>query len=196
MTNGLRDRLNNVWWESRLGISTRGTVATDHPDSVHYATMGYRTVWRVLDHLALRPSDIFVDVGCGKGRVLCCAARYAIKQVMGVDLSADLCSQARENARRMRGRRGPIDVTNMLADDFDYSTATVLFLFDPFGAATLAPLLTKLSQDTAGHQLRIAYANPTHDRVFAEQPWLRRDGYWDRTETGLEHDVSFHRSKN
>src|SRR3954470_21687653 len=131
-------RLNNAYWEKRLGISTRGTVEVDHFDSERYATLSYLLIWRILDHLALGPSDTFVDIGSGKGRVLCCAARYHVQQVVGVDLSEPFCATARENARRMRGRRAPISIHTAMANNFDYSAATVLFLFNPFGAATLA----------------------------------------------------------
>src|SRR5262245_17113716 len=98
--------------------------------------MDYTSTWRVLRHLALQPSDVFVDVGCGKGRVLCCAARQPVAQVIGVDLSAELCREATENARRLRGRQAPIEVVNTFAQDFDYSEATVVYFFDPFGADT------------------------------------------------------------
>jgi len=186
-------RVNNLYWERRLGISTRGVVPVANPDSVHYATMNYSTVWSVLDHLALGPSDVVVDIGCGKGRVLCCAARYSVKRVLGVDLSEPFCEVARENGRRLRGRRAPIAVEAMMAGDFDYSEATVLFLFDPFGAATLEPVLEKIGR-TATRSVRIAYANPTCDDVFLRQPWLQRTDHWDTATSDIEHSVSFYRS--
>jgi SAM-dependent methyltransferase len=190
---GATTRLKNLWWEHRLGVSTRGVVPVAHFDSTHYATMNYSTIWSVLDHLALGPSDVFVDVGCGKGRVLCCAARYPVERVVGVDLCEPLCEVARENARRMRGRRAAISVEATVADVFDYSAATVLFLFDPFGAATLEPLLEDVGRRPSG-SVRIAYANPTHDDVFLRQPWLERTEHWDARTSGLEHSVSFYRS--
>jgi SAM-dependent methyltransferase len=178
-----------------MGVSTRGVVPTDHPDSVHYASMGYSTIRTVLRHLDLRPSDVFVDIGSGKGRVLCCAARTPVRQVVGVELSEALCRQAKTNAERQRGRRAPIAVENMLADQFDYSAATVLFLFDPFGPATLAPVLKRIAEDTRGHEVRIAYANPTHDSVLQEQPWLHDRDFWPRGRNGVEHAVSFYRGR-
>ena len=138
-------------------------------------------------------SDVFVDVGSGRGRV-CCAARYTVKQVVGVDLSEALCQVARENARRMRGRRAPISVETSLAQNFDYSAATVLSLFNPFGAATLGLLLEKIGRDLRG-SVRIAYANPGHDDVFQRQPWLERTGHWDAETSAGEHSVSFYRSR-
>jgi SAM-dependent methyltransferase len=187
-------RVGNVWWDTWLGIETGGVVPIEHPDSVHYATMSYSTIWSILDHLALRPSDVFVDVGSGKGRVLCCAARYAVGQVIGLDLSEPLCAAARENARRVRGRRAPIRVHHGLANEFDYSSATVLFLFNPFGAATLAPLVERM-RDNASQNLRIAYANPIHDAVFERQDWLERTARWAGVTSGVEHAVSFYRSR-
>jgi cyclopropane fatty-acyl-phospholipid synthase-like methyltransferase len=188
-----RDRLNNLWWEYRLGVSTRGIVPTDHPDSVHYATMSYATVWTVLRHLHLSPADVFVDVGSGKGRVLCCAARHPVTKVLGVDISPGLCREARDNAHRLRGRRAPVEVANLPAEEFDYSGTTVLFMFDPFGAATLEPVLEKVSRDTKGRAVRVAYANPTQDAVFQRQSWLDGREFWAKEQTGLEHDVAFYR---
>ncbi len=187
-------RLNNISWEYRLGISTRGVVPVPHSDSHHYATMNYVTIWSVLDHLELQSSDVVIDIGCGKGRVLCCAARYPVARVIGVDLSEEFCKAARENAQRMRGRRAPIMVQASMADELDYSDATVLFLFDPFGAQTVAELLDKVRRD-ARRPLRIAYANPTCDEVFRRQPWLERTDFWDAAERRIEHSVAFYRSR-
>lgn len=195
MRNTLFDRLDNIWCERRMGISTRGIVATDHPDSVHYGTMAYRTIRGILDHLDLRSSDVFVDIGSGKGRVLCCAARRPARRVVGVELSADLCQQARENAKRLRGRRAPITIENVLADKYDYADTTVLFLFDPFGATTLRSALERIVEGTRGRGVRIAYANPTHDDVFREQPWLDGRERLSRDRTGWEHDVTFYRGR-
>jgi SAM-dependent methyltransferase len=186
-------RLGNLWWESRLGISTRGIVQVDYADSAPYATMSYATIWQILDHLALGPSDVFVDIGSGKGRVVCCAARYPVERVVGVDMSEPFCDAARENARRLRGRRAPISIYASTADDFDYSAASVLFLFNPFGASTLAPLLDKIGREARG-RIRIAYATPAHDDVFERQDWLERTDHWDAASSGLENSVSFYQS--
>jgi cyclopropane fatty-acyl-phospholipid synthase-like methyltransferase len=185
-----RNRVVNEYWERRLRISTRGIVPIDHADSVFYATMNYSAIWRVLDHLDLGPSDVFVDIGCGKGRVLCCAARYPVAQVMGVDLSAPLTEEARENARRLRGRRAPVTVHASDATAFDYSQATALFLFNPFGADTMSLVLDKISGQ-AHEGLRIAYAQPTHDDVFERQSWLERTAHWEASEGTSS--VSFYR---
>ncbi|MEO5873726.1 MAG: class I SAM-dependent methyltransferase [Streptosporangiaceae bacterium] len=190
----MSDRLNNLWWETRLGIRTRGVVAVHHPDANHYATLNYRAVGRIIRALDLQPDDVFVDVGSGKGRVLALAARHRVRQVIGIDLSAELCAEARANAARLRGGRTPISVYECSAADFDYTGATVFTLFDPFGAETLQKVLDRIHAGTGGRGLRIAYGNPTKDEIFASRPWLERYDFWDRAETGLDHSIVFYRS--
>jgi cyclopropane fatty-acyl-phospholipid synthase-like methyltransferase len=167
-------RLQNLWSELLLGVSTRGIVDIDHPDSVYYATMPYSDIRKALRLLALQQADVFVDIGSGKGRVLCCAARYQVAKVIGIDLSEPLCTQARANANRLRGRKAPIVVHNVRAQEFDYSRANVFFLFNPFGAETLDQVLTSIRNHTSGHAVRFAYAIPVYAAVFGDHNWLER----------------------
>jgi cyclopropane fatty-acyl-phospholipid synthase-like methyltransferase len=193
--NKLSERLNNLWCEVRYGISTRGIVDIDHQDSYHYATMNYSTIQRMIRFLSLQASDTFVDIGSGRGRMLCCAARYPVRKVVGIDLSKDLCEQARRNAESLRGRHAPIVVHNGLADEFQYDEGTVFALFNPFGAATLDVVLGKIRAARKGTAVRIAYANPKHDEIFTQHSWLEKYAYWDKKALALEHSISFYRSK-
>lgn len=193
----LRKRLNNLYWEYRLGISTRGIIEIDHPDAHHYATMLYSTIQQVITFLALNPSDVFIDIGSGKGRVLCCAARLKVRKVIGVDLSEDLCRHARKNVAHMRERKSTVEVHCGIAENFDYSNGTVFTLFNPFGAVTLDNVLRKIAADLGPNKsrIRIAYANPEHDNVFRSHPWLERYEYWDRKTLRMEHSVSFYKAR-
>jgi len=190
----LPTRAKNAFWETALGISTRGVIDTDHADSYHYATMAYATIGRVLDQLALKPDDVFVDIGCGKGRVVCAAGRRSIRRATGIERSEELATQARRNAASVRGRRAPIEVHQADAVDFDYGDGTVFFLYNPFGAATMETVLDRIGRQTSGRSIRIAYVNPIHDDVFARKSWLRPDGHWDHDAQRIEHSVSFYRS--
>ncbi|GAB3672571.1 hypothetical protein GCM10027589_42120 [Actinocorallia lasiicapitis] len=187
-------RLANLWWETRLGVSTRGTAATGYPDAVHYATMSYATIGKVLDGLELGPDDELADLGSGLGRVLCCAARRPIRAAVGYEVDPGLCGQARRNAVRLRGRKAPITVHEGPAQEMTFRDVTAFFLFDPFGEQTLRAVLDKIEADTGGVGVRFAYANPSHDHVFAERKWLEAHDFWDAAEKGLEHSVAFYRS--
>lgn len=191
-------RLDNLWRELALGVSTRGTMKVDHPDSVYYATMPYAAIRLVLRLLALRPTDVFVDIGCGKGRVLCSAARHEVAGVVGIDISASLCATATLNARRLRGRRAPIYVHHAPAQEFDYTGATVFFLFNPFGADTLDQVLTKIHGDVGDRTVRFAYAVPTFKDVFGDHTWLEpyRPRAARRRGAAVENLVTFFRTRS
>ena len=195
--NGKRlfERLNNLRWETQLGISTRGIVDVDKPDSLYYATINYSMIQSVLQHLSLGSSDTFVDVGCGKGRVLCCAARHPCKKVVGVDYSEDLCRLARTNLQRLRGRTAPVVVHKGVAEEFDYTEATALFFFNPFGATTLDAVLHKINHDTRQQNVRFVFVNasPEQDEVFARHTWLERYDFWSG-DRGAQ-PVSYYRRK-
>ncbi len=195
--NELPERLKNLWWEYRLGISTRGLIDVHNTDSCPYGTSNYSGLWKLLRYLALQPSDTFVDIGCGKGRMLCCAGRYSCRYVIGVDLSADLCAQARANARRMRGRRTPIVVQEGYAEKFDYAEGNVFYMFNPFGAATLDIVLEKIQHDVSDRAIRLVYANPNaaQEAVLTKHSWLERYEFWDQAEKGNQHSVAFYRSR-
>lgn len=189
-------RLQNLLWEFRLGISTSGLVDIDFPDAHYYAAMRYETINRILEFLKLRPSDILVDVGSGKGRVLCAAAQYRLQSVVGIELSKELCAIAGENIEKLRGRKSPIVIHNTLAQEYPFAEGTIFTLFNPFGPSTLNAVLKKLEQSIAAtpRDVRVVYANPEHEDVLSQTRWLERYAYWDKNETGLEHTVIFYRS--
>ncbi|MDB5540724.1 MAG: hypothetical protein JWQ89_2451 [Devosia sp.] len=176
-----------------MRIATRGTMETGIPDAAIYATVDYAQIRDVLTSLAIGSSDVFVDVGCGRGRVLCCAARIDCQAVVGVDMSPELCADARANAARMRFRRTPITVHEVEAQNFDYSGATALYFFNPFGAVTLDAVLSKLRADTSGSPLRLAFVNiaPHTQGVFALHDWLKLQAFWP-AEAGGIHPVAFY----
>ncbi len=187
-------RLNNAAWETALGINTRGMSHVDLDDAYHYAAMGYRTVNRILDATDLGPDDVLVDIGCGKGRVLCAAARRRLRSVVGVEFDAELAEQARRNATSMRMRRTPISVHTGDAAEFDYRDGTVFCLFNPFGVQTLEVVLAKIERETAGRSIRLVYANPIHDDVVAAHGPFQRYRHWPALSNGVEHAVSFYRT--
>jgi SAM-dependent methyltransferase len=185
-------------WEFRLGISTRGVVRVPDPDSFYYATMSYPTILSILRHLSLKPTDVFVDLGCGKGRVVCCASLFDVGEVVGVEQHAPLYAIATSNVRRARGTKAPVRILFGAAQDFDFTAGTVFYLFNPFGSETLRTVLSRIERTLSGRSspVRIVYANPEHRSVLAECRWLEEYDSWDPAQQpGLEHTISFWKSK-
>src|SRR3972149_6626071 len=134
-------------WEFKLGIDSRGIVhSSAQSDYHHYSTISYHEIMMILRSLSFRLSDAFVDIGCGKGRVLCCASRFRIQEVIGIEIDNELCAIAQRNARKVRSRKSSITIINDAAENFDYRAGTVYYLFNPFGVSTLRRVLEKMKQ--------------------------------------------------
>jgi tRNA G46 methylase TrmB len=99
MTSKLCTKLHNMAWEYRLGISARGITEVPLPGSNRSMTLSYADIFAILNRLSLIPDDALIDIGCGKGRVVCCAARFPLREVIGIEHSR---SDARESKRLAR----------------------------------------------------------------------------------------------
>lgn len=112
----------------------------------------------------IRPGDVLVDIGCGRGRVLAVLLRtHPAHTVVGIEVDAELASAA---ARRFRNeprcRVIAGDAISLLPDE-----ATLLFLFNPFGRAAVERLRDQLEQRPPSRPpLRILYSNPHHLEAF------------------------------
>ncbi len=146
LARSIRGRVNDM----RLNISTAGTAPAESDGHVYYATISYRCIQALLDRLQLSPNDRFVDVGCGKGRVVCLAARQCVSMVTGIEYSQALVNDARRNALKLRGKRSPVTIAHSPAEEFDYSDSSVLYFFNPFEAPILNTVLHKARTDRAG----------------------------------------------
>jgi len=147
----------------------------------------YRTRFQSANYLYLhriaelvkpeRPGQsVFYDLGCGKGRALCVMARHAFKKVVGVELRAERCECARDNAERLRGRVAPIEVVQGDATQPEFADGDVYFFYNPFGAPTFKKVLRNLerSLERDPRRLTLVYYNALHEGLFDACSWLER----------------------
>ena len=174
-----------------LGIRTQSATAPDvltdeqpQPQRVRvggdahwYVPLAYGQARKILRSLQFAEDDVVYDVGCGLGRVVCLAARRPVRQVIGVECDAALAARAVSNIARLRGQRAVAQVIVADAAMVDYLAATVLILFNPFGAATTRAMLERLRwslQDEPTRGVRIVYVNPSAEDELERCTWLEQ----------------------
>ena len=84
-------RLGNLLFER--GVDTAGHASSIehlHPDRVWYQASGWSYLRRALPRSEVDQHDVFVDFGCGKGRVVYQAAHYPLRRVIGVEIAPEL----------------------------------------------------------------------------------------------------------
>ena len=115
----------------------------------------------------------FVDAGAGMGRATMLASLYPFKQIIGVEVSRALCEVAKGNLAAWRKRNelrcNDFRVVNANAATYTYPAGNlVVFLYNPFGAVTLARTIERLMAARAPHdKLYIVYHTP-EERLAVE----------------------------
>lgn len=173
----IRARATDLW----LGINTidipsLGKRHARYGDSVHYEAPDYVLLWWTFRRIPLAPSDVVYEIGCGMGRVVCFFARQHVARVVGIEVCSELVDMAVRNASELRGVKAPVEVRTGDAAVASYDEGTLYFLFNPFGADTLASVLERIraSIEASPRTIRVVYMNPLHDDVIERAEWLRR----------------------
>lgn len=122
----------------------------------------------------------FIDLGCGKGRVLLMASEYPFQRIVGVEFMPELHRAVQKNIANYsndRQRCRQIETLCMDARDFQFPLGPlVVYLFNPFSEATFARVLQnlRLSVERAPRPVYIAYRFTEHEKVLAEAEWLEK----------------------
>jgi SAM-dependent methyltransferase len=143
-----------AWWITRAtwmvfdslhGVDT-GAVADERELEISSENRGKGlpydpTPWKALPQV-LRLASLpvagfsFVDVGCGKGKMLLSALRYPFARVVGVEFSRYLCQVAERNltaARLVRRQCANVQVHCVDAVEYPIPEGPVIFFFgNPF----------------------------------------------------------------
>ncbi|HWE85341.1 MAG TPA: class I SAM-dependent methyltransferase [Terracidiphilus sp.] len=172
------------------GVDTAGLIyaaglPTGHPHDRHnegyYATApslfaGAIAHWRQT-LVGCSPQDYaFIDLGCGKGRVLLLASELPFRSVVGIELDPQLARIAHRNVHRwLRRPRACRRITVERGDVLDLQLPAgpvVLFLFNSFSADVLAPLMERLAAAARQRSapIDLIYVHPDHDRLIARTP--------------------------
>ena len=159
-------RVGRLWFER--GLETGGkTITIDHfhPERVWYTPSNWSYLRRGLRGFEVRPTDVFVDFGCGKGRVLYQAARHPFGRVVGVEITPELGDEARKNLARNSHRFACRETEVVTMDVVDFPVPddmTVAFFYDPFVGDTFRRVIDNIveSLDRNPRPLRIIYAVP------------------------------------
>ncbi len=161
-------RLGDGTFDRRWGLDTRGIVETFEmedvrsPNRVHglrYEPTPVRPLRRVLREAGIPLRGTFVDMGCGRGRVLVVAAEHGFERIVGVDYSPRLCETAQSNAARYRARGGrPSRIEVVCADAAQWQPpddATIFYFFHPFHAPVFARVLDAIDRSVERRPRRV-----------------------------------------
>jgi precorrin-6B methylase 2 len=173
-------RLHDRYWEKRLQADTGGWAPVSLNDGKLYEGTPYLLLFAIMMQLEMGSKDKFVDLGCGKGRVVAMAALSKAGCVAGVEQDKGFLDTAQQNLARVPAASSKVQLFQGLAQEFDFDDATVVFMFNPFGEHTVKEVVDLLGESLARNprRLRIVYANPVHERILQDTHWLENTDTW------------------
>lgn len=182
--------LQEIKGEKKYGINTTGAdelkkleeKGIDISHATIYMPVSYLLLDEIFDQLnsltlkplnlaTFKPCNHFLDIGCGKGRALCVAAHHGFKKITGIDLSKELCEQARLNCSITQQRIPAAQFSVINNDAFYYeipADVDCIFMFNPFDEVIMSGVVENIVESLQQHprNISIAYVNPLHKELF------------------------------
>lgn len=179
--------LKNYYGDKKLGIDTGFyndiIVQNINEDSEDYEGTTYADIQKLIAYLKFGKNDVFIDFGCGKGRIICCLATQKLKKIIGVELDDKMMKVAKANIGKLRLINTPIELVNMDANNFNPIEGTIFFLFNSFGEKTLKSVLSNIKDSLSIHprKIRFVYHNSKHNNILEKLDWLEAEGFIDNS---------------
>ena len=149
--------ISEKYYEKRFRINSSGFVSLADAgcldvDSNYgpYEPSAYAPLFRALATLTIDPeSDVFLDLGAGKGRVVIAAATKPFKKAFGVELSKSLTDLANANIAKASSmlKCKEVFVETGNAETYQLpSDVTVLHLYGPFFGPPMDALIDRIEE--------------------------------------------------
>jgi len=123
----------------------------------------------------------FIDVGCGKGRAAIAASEFPFREIIGIELSAELADIARRNVLKISERfpdRPPIAIHAGNALDFSLPPRkSVIYTYHALGRELMKRFVAKLESALDAPdapEMFFVYCNPVFGEVLDASPALSR----------------------
>ena len=165
--------MRNVSLDFRYGGFLGGTRKTPyaHLGVEDTASTDYAALPLIFPKDCIRKSDVLVDIGCGKGRVInWWLSRRFMNQIVGIEMDETI---ARKTQRRLRRCK---NVTIICGDALAHlpENGSIFYLYNPFKEPWVAALKSQLELRFAKRGgITVFYYNCMYVDIFKNDPnWI------------------------
>jgi SAM-dependent methyltransferase len=180
----------DVLFDRRHGLETAEIVEVrdldicddDKRHCIQYQPTRVRHFRKLMRALQLPTTQVFVDVGCGKGRILVAAAQYGFHRIVGVEISPQLCAAATRNVdifRRRSGTEAEIEVACLNVLHFDLrNDEGIFYLYWPFDRVTMIGFIEKVRESlhTAPREVWLIVNDFRYQDLFEQDEYFAYRG--------------------
>ena len=132
---------NKIWdllVDKKLGINTgKLMMCKEHNNITNfmYEPYPYVRLYNIFKVCPIKKEDYFIDIGCGKGRVLAVVVQLGGENVYGIDISKELVEMAEKNMERCKYNSAAINCKIQCIDARKYkfdNRINKIFFNSPF----------------------------------------------------------------
>lgn len=177
------DIINKTDTHKRIDKSAYSDIPKNFEHGVLYMsswTSVIRRTSKIILKLTETKSTYFVDVGCGKGKVLCVWSQCLPDQqiyLMGIEYSKDLFNIAKNNLKILAIDNCLLINSDICDVDFgsnNEDVCYVFYLFNPFGSKVMQNFIQKIKL----LDCFIIYNNPIHRHLFTQFEKVYEEKGW------------------
>ena len=149
----MRDKQN---WDKLLQIKTVGRDDTNADEYHHpYEPTPYRVLERLVGSGLIRPEDVVLDYGCGKGRVGFFLGYRTKSKTIGIEYDKHIYEQAVENRNTTISRVKP-DFVLTRAEEYTLpEKVSRCYFFNPFSVEILQGVCARIMESWYEHPREI-----------------------------------------
>ncbi len=187
-------RINNARcgaWDLIHGVDTCGEIpligldfhSKNKTDGLEYQSHHPVIIRAGLMALAIRYEDYtFIDVGCGKGRVLLIASEFPFRSIIGLEFAPPLAEIAKRNLQNYRSSHQSCSRIKVITGDaMEYELVPepqVLYFYSPFSPSVLDQIVQRIedSFQRSPRDLLVVFSGtfPMRERAFGSRPQYER----------------------
>jgi hypothetical protein len=144
-----------------------GNISTKYSESGAYSTANsdYPVLDIIFGSLTIHESDILVDVGCGKGRVInWWLDNFPKNKIYGIELDPEIAQKTRIRLKRFQNVQ---IITGNILENIP-TDGTIFYMYNPFDESIMESFSEKITDlfHQQNADIRIIYSIPKHIKAF------------------------------
>jgi SAM-dependent methyltransferase len=169
----------------QVELKDLSTNSENYSRGHRYALTPASVFRKLLNKINFSKDSAFVDLGCGKGKILLFAAEYGFKRVTGIEFTKELSECSKKNISIYKNKTGlKADIEVVHSDVVDYEIKdddNVFYLFNPFDDIILGKVLDNInaSYKKNPRNIYLIYYIPYHSNIIEQKGnFTRSDRYF------------------
>ena len=168
ITSLFNEIFENYFYDFKYQTDTQFRTDRSRFISYHYAPSYYSPLKRIFSLIPNKKKLNFVDIGCGKGKVLLIASEFGFKKITGIDIMQKAFKISKKNIsifQKNKKKKIHINLIKIDARQYNIENDNVFYFFNPFSYIILNIILRAIKRNNK-KETYIIYCAPKTDNYI------------------------------